>query len=153
HARDGQHQALGQQRQLAAARVRRYGQLQDQLCCHLAVAQARANPFPSQLRAGRILYYDSIPDDVPSNCYDWTQSNSSITSGGSTHNERFWKEYIDWTLGVWKDPFGNQQGPQTPSCSIGPDFTWGTIQVSAKPSGGSPNAYMNYNDNPERPRH
>jgi Flp pilus assembly protein TadG len=115
--------------------------------------QQGPNPFPDQLRAGRILYYDSIPNDVPASCYDWTQSNSSITSGGSYYNERFWKEYIDWILGVWKDPFGTQQPPQKPSCSIGPDFGWGTVQITAKPSGGSPNAYMNYNDNPQRPRH
>jgi hypothetical protein len=125
------------------------------------------NPFPNQLRAGRILYYDSIPNDVPASCYDWTQANSNITSGGNNNNERFWKEYIDWILGVWKDPYNNApasqgthnswQTPQHPACSIGPDFGWGTIQINAKPTSPSgsfysPN-YMNYTDNPQRPRH
>jgi hypothetical protein len=119
--------------------------------------KAAPNPFPNQLRGGNILYYDSIPNDVPASCYDWTQSNSSITSGGSNYNERFWKEYIDWTLGVWKDPFGNLQTPQHPACSIGPDFAWGTVAINGKPTtvpgGFYAPTYMNYTDNPQRPRH
>ena len=111
------------------------------------------NPFPPMLRAGRMLYYDSIPTDVPAAAYDHSQPNSNITDP----NQRFWKEYIDYCLGVWRDPFGNVQAPGNPSCSYGPDYNWGTVQVSAKPSGSTSNgnrlAYMNYNDNPPRPRH
>jgi Putative Flp pilus-assembly TadE/G-like len=113
-------------------------------------------PFPSQLRAGRILYYDAIPDDVPASAYTWTNANSQITDP----NQRFWKEFIDYVLGVWRDPFGGQRPPQNPACSIGPDFTWGTIAVNAKPTTApaSPTGrvlpqYMNYADNPERCRH
>ena len=113
-------------------------------------------PFPSQLRAGRILYYDSIPDDVPSSAYTWSNANSQI----SDPNQRFWKEFIDFALGVWRDPFGGIRPPQNPACSIGPDFTWGTIAVNTKPTaapalplGRVLPQYMNYADNPERCRH
>ena len=77
------------------------------------------NPFPSQLRAGNILYYTAIPTDVPASAYTWSNSNSQITN----QDQRFWKEYIDFVLGVWRDPFGNVQTPGNPSCSYGPDFT------------------------------
>lgn len=103
-------------------------------------------PFPSQLRAPRMLYYSYIPSDVPASAYNWSNSNIQITDS----SQRFWKEYIDFTLGVWKDPIGNVQTPGNPSCSYGPDFTWGTIQISSPPGGGK---YMNYLDNPKRPRH
>lgn len=102
-------------------------------------------PFPPQLRAGRITYYDAIPDDVPTSAYTWTNSNSSITNS----NQRFWKEYIDYTLGVWRDLSGNVQTPGSGTCSYGPDYTWGTIRISTKPA----TQFMDYRDNPERPRH
>lgn len=121
-------------------------------------------PFPTQLRAGRILYYNLIPTDVPSNAYNHTQANSQITDP----NQRFWKEYIDYVLGVWRDPFGNIQRPGNPSCSYGSDFTPGSstggsgINISG-PDGsqstwvaqvGSNNVpYINPLDNPKRPRH
>ena len=60
------------------------------------------NPFPSQLRAGNILYYSSIPSDVPAAAYDPTQPNSNINGAdGGTTDQRFWKEYIDYVIGVW----------------------------------------------------
>jgi hypothetical protein len=112
------------------------------------------NAFPpNHLRAGRILYYDSIPNDVPASAYTWTNANSQIVDP----TVRFWKEYIDYTLGVWRDPYGNIQTPGNPACSYGPDFTFGTISVTAKPttppSGHPIPSYMNYADNPKRPRH
>ncbi len=115
------------------------------------------NAFPTKMRSGRILYYDQIPDDVPVSAYTWTNANSAITDA----NQRVWKEYIDYTLGVWRDPFGNRQAPQSPACSIGPDFTWGTIKISTQQSGlsnGPPNGTGVWNridpqDNPKRPRH
>jgi Flp pilus assembly protein TadG len=107
------------------------------------------NPFPAQLRAGNILYYSAIPTDVPSSAYDHTQPNSAI----SNQDQRFWKEFIDYTLGVWRDPYGNiGTVGQYPIASFGPDYTWGTVQITAKPSGAGA-AYMNYLDNPLRPRH
>ena len=111
------------------------------------------NPFPPMLQAGRIVFYSSIPNDVPASAYNHGQSNGNITDP----SQRFWKEYIDFCLGVWRDPFGNVQAPGNPSCSYGPDYNWGPVQISARPGGPPPNgsklAYMNYNDNPPRPRH
>jgi Flp pilus assembly protein TadG len=107
------------------------------------------NPFPAQLRAGLILYYDKIPTDVPASAYDHTQANIQIADP----TVRVWKEYIDYTLGLWRDPFGNIQAPDNPSCSIGNDFGWGTTQITAKPTGSSNVPYMSYQDNPLRPRH
>jgi Flp pilus assembly protein TadG len=111
------------------------------------------NPFPTTLIAGGITYYSSIPTDVPASAYNFANANSAITDP----SQRFWKEYIDYCLGNWLDPFGNVQTPGSPTMSYGPDFNWGTVQITAKPTGTPPNgsklAYMNYNDNPQRPRH
>jgi Flp pilus assembly protein TadG len=116
------------------------------------------NPFPPQLRAGNILYYSSIPSDVPAAAYDPTQPNSNINgSDGGTTDQRFWKEYIDWVIGVWLDPNGTVQNPGTPTCSIGPDFTPGNgqaIRISGpdyKYKSGYA-AFIDPNDNPKRPR-
>ena len=117
------------------------------------------NPFPSQLRAGNILYYSAIPSDVPAAAYNPTQLNSNITTvDGGTTDQRFWKEYIDYVIGVWLDPFGNVQNPGTPTCSYGPDFTAGNgkaIQISGPDYKykGSYAAFIDPNDNPQRPRH
>ena len=113
------------------------------------------NPFPSQLRAGNVLYYSSIPTDVPASAYTWSNSNSQIAN----QDQRFWKEYIDFTLGVWQDPFGNIQTPGNPSCSYGPDFTAGSATAGADVSITGPDAlfagqtWINPTDNPKRPRH
>jgi hypothetical protein len=112
-------------------------------------------PFPSMLRAGRILYYSAIPTDVPAAAYNHTQANSSIPD----QSQRFWKEYIDYVLGVWRSPMGTITHPPAPACSIGPDFVPGgsgaaPIQVTGPdkldPSG---KKYIDAKDNPMRPRH
>ncbi len=117
------------------------------------------NPFPTALlRAGRIQYYNQIPTDVPASAYTHTNINSQITNA----NQRFWKEYIDYTLGVWRDLSGTIHSPASPAgypsnpvnnpdptCCVAPDFQWGTVQISG-PVGGQ---YMNYTDNPLRPGH
>ena len=128
-----------------------------------------ANPFPSQLRSGNVQIYGSIPSDVggspsgPTGPYDHTQANSNI----GDPDKRFWKEYIDWTLGVWRDPTGTIQHTFTSTCSVGPDFRYDssgsivtasgtdkTIQLNGLPAtSGSNQPYMNYLDNPWRPRH
>jgi len=112
------------------------------------------NPFPSQLRAGHVLYYSSIPNDVPASAYNHSNPNSQIANP----DQRFWKEYIDYVIGVWRDPFGNIQRPGNPSCSYGPDFTAGTgkaITVSGPDYKYKSNyaAFIDPNDNPKRPRH
>ncbi len=106
------------------------------------------NPFPSQLRSGNILYYDQIPSDVPASAYVHTNLNSAI----SDPNQRFWKEYIDYMVGVWRDPSGAVQTPANPSMSYGNDYTFGTVKVTAPPTGTGA-AFMAYDDNPQRPRH
>lgn len=104
------------------------------------------NPFPSQLRSGRILYYDSIPDTI---------STSSFPP--SDMNQRFWKDYIDYCLGLvqtsssgWTVISGGT-GSNSGAAGYGQDFSWGTIRISAKPTGTNAN-YMDYRDNPKRPR-
>jgi hypothetical protein len=110
------------------------------------ISSSSPSIFPSELRSGNMLFYSQIPTDVPSSAYDHTQPNYNITNA----DQRFWKEYIDYVLGVWRDPDGNIQHAQTPSCSIGPDYTFGTVQISGPPGGSQ---YMSYTDNPKRPRH
>jgi Flp pilus assembly protein TadG len=117
------------------------------------------NPFPPTLRAGNVLYYDQIPSDVPASAYDHTQPNRNITDP----NQRFWKEYIDFTFGCWRDPYGNIQAPPAHSCSYGGEFTCGSstggqyVQISGPDSLGTPDAYskpfIDPADNPKRPRH
>ena len=113
------------------------------------------NPFPPVLRAGNILYYSSIPTDVPSSCYTWSNSNTAITNS----SQRFWKEYIDFVLGVWQDPFGNLQAPGNPTCSYGPDFTAGSstsganVSITGPDSAVAGGTWINPTDNPKRPRH
>jgi Flp pilus assembly protein TadG len=114
------------------------------------------NPFPTQLRAGNILFYGSIPTDVPASAYTYANLNSAI----SDPDQRFWKEYIDFTIGVWQDPFGNVQTPGNPSCSIGTDFTCGSSSAGTYVSITGPDAkdpnnrsYVAATDNPKRPRH
>jgi hypothetical protein len=92
-------------------------------------SSAPNNPFPPQLRAGRIVYYDGVPDDMPAAAYDHTKVNATIS--WTDPNQRFWKEYIDFTLGVWRSPMGSVVTPGTTPCSYGPDFAWGTVQVTA----------------------
>ena len=120
------------------------------------------NPFPSQLRAGNILYYSSIPSDVPAAAYDPTQPNSNINGvDGGTTDQRFWKEYIDYVIGVWMDPNGNVQNPGHPIVQLrtglhrrarrrpagiqitGPDYQYKSGYA----------AFIDPNDNPKRPRH
>jgi hypothetical protein len=112
------------------------------------------NPFPSILRGGYVSYWSSIPTDVPAAAYNHSTNNTSIA--WPNDSTRFWKEYIDFALGVWRDPNGNVQHPQTPTCSYGPDYmfpTNGSIKISAPPTGSNNVPYMDYDDNPWRPRH
>ncbi|MBV9125835.1 MAG: hypothetical protein JO112_20990, partial [Planctomycetes bacterium] len=108
------------------------------------------NPFPAQLRSGRIVYYTQIPDTIDTSTYPPTDL-----------NQRFWKDYIDYVLGLvqqdsqtWEVTTGhdvNYYGGTTGLTGYGGDFTWGTVQIRAKPSGGD-KRYMDYLDNPKRPR-
>lgn len=97
-------------------------------------------PFPSQLRGGRILYYDAIP--------------SSINTGSnppSDMNERFWKQYIDYVLGVYQTG-SSSYSIITQYTGYGNDFAWGSYKITSKPSGSGVRYYMGYTDSPERPK-
>lgn len=102
--------------------------------------------FPTQLRAGRIKYYDDLPDynDTTLNSRWWN------TSTLSNLNERFWRDYINFVLGLaidengnWTrrntDPDGNALSSVPLSALIGNGdyYAWGTTQVSQKPDTGS----------------
>ncbi|MCI0455361.1 MAG: Tad domain-containing protein [Gemmataceae bacterium] len=99
--------------------------------------------FPSQIRAGRIKYYDALPDhtDTTLNNRWWT------TQTLNNLNERFWREYIDFVLGVevngqstsgYNNGYvtytaGTSGSPLTSKIGNGDFFTWGTFKVSQKP--------------------
>jgi Flp pilus assembly protein TadG len=100
--------------------------------------------LPPNLRAGRMLYYTSIPDD----CDDL-----------SNLDKRFWRNYIDFVLGyngnsgayvpttslAGTEPFGFPEGI-TPAVQATGTFTPGGTTTA------NPRPYMNYTDNPSRPR-
>lgn len=98
------------------------------------------NSFPSTLRSGRIRYYTTIPNTINTSTFPPTNP-----------DERFWKEYIDYVFGVQQTSSTNYNVVTTTS-GYGDDFTWGTIKISAKPNPTTDGRYMDYLDNPRRPR-
>jgi hypothetical protein len=94
------------------------------------------NPFPAQLRAGRIKYYGAIP----------TAITGSWPSYGGT-DQRFWVEFIDHVLGFRQTSSGAYTDIST-MVGYGGDFTWGTISRTSPPA--SKTQYMQYADNPAR---
>ena len=111
----------------------------------LSFITAGPNPFPPKLQSGRILYYDQIPTAI------------DLTNNPPTDlNQRFWKDYIDYVLGTIDDGGGNYTvycDGSTGYLGYGADFAWGTVKITPKSSlSGSPKPYMNYADNPLRPR-
>lgn len=95
------------------------------------------NPFPTQLRAGRIKYYGSIPTSITGTWPDY----------GST-DQRFWVEFIDHVLGFRQTSAGVYKDVSA-YAGYGGDFTWGTMRQSPPPSA---TQYMSYTDNPNRPK-
>jgi hypothetical protein len=100
--------------------------------------------LPPNLRAGRVLYYSSIPDDV----------NTATGTAAQQLDKAFWKNYIDFVLGIGNyTSAGNLYGaadswssaPQSISAS-----TMNTFKYSWEASGKLP--YMRYIDSPRRPR-
>ncbi|HTU17075.1 MAG TPA: pilus assembly protein TadG-related protein [Gemmataceae bacterium] len=94
------------------------------------------NPFPQQMRAGRIKYYGSIP----------TSLTGSWPNYGST-DQRFWKEFIDYALGIRQTGSSTYQDISA-MAGYGSDFSWGTMRLTSPPSAPP---YMSYTDNPYRP--
>ena len=104
--------------------------------------------FPSQLQSGRILYYNTIPATIDTSVWPPTDL-----------NQRFWKDYIDYVLGVMQVGSNNSYvcinnattgiGNYT---GYGDDYNWGTVKITAQGSlSGNPKPYMHYGDNPQRP--
>lgn len=107
--------------------------------------KASPNIFPSRLQSGRILYYDAIPSTI------------STSFPPTDLNQRFWKDYIDYVLGLiqtgsnsWTIINNGSNGEG----GYGRDFSWGTVRITAKSSlvQSSGRPYMHYWDNPQRPR-
>ncbi|MCI0685410.1 MAG: pilus assembly protein TadG-related protein [Gemmataceae bacterium] len=94
------------------------------------------NPFPTQLRAGRIKYYGSIPTEIT----------GSWPSYGGT-DQRFWVEAIDHMLGFYQTAAGTYANISAMT-GYGPDFTWGSVVRNGPPSA---TQYLGYTDNPKRP--
>ncbi len=97
------------------------------------------NPFPSQMRAGRVKYYGSIP----------TQITGTWPNYGNT-DQRFWKEFIDYVLGVWQTSSSTYQDISA-MAGYGSDYTWGAVSLTIPPTT-SPPQYMKYSDIPARPK-
>ncbi|MGF1579595.1 MAG: hypothetical protein ACFCD0_09545 [Gemmataceae bacterium] len=106
----------------------------------LAWLRSDPNPFPSQLRAGRIRYYDEIPDpstDSSINERWWETNSKSLTD----LIERFWKGYIDFVLGYeYTNPYYRAYR-YSPSANTlmgdyignGRPFEWGEVEINQKP--------------------
>jgi Flp pilus assembly protein TadG len=97
-----------------------------------------SNPFPQQMRAGRVKYYGSIPTSIT----------GTWPSYGNT-DQRFWVEFIDYVLGFQQTAAGVYSDISA-MVGYGSSFTWGTMARTAPPSSGT--QYMSYTDNPLRPR-
>ena len=102
--------------------------------------------LPPSLRAGRVLYYDSIPDSIPMN---WQ---SGIISPSASSDQRFWKGYIDFVLGCGEhDRNQTLYGYGTNNTWAGQTFGTGKITPAGSLTG-NPRAYMAYDDCPVHPR-
>lgn len=111
----------------------------------LAWIKTGPQTLPPNLRAGRILYYDSIPSDV--------------SSASTDLNQAFWKGYIDFVLGQGSfnpqyDLAGveDQVWPEGGAMSVGGTTTGYTHGLTGVSPSTDPAPYMNYADNPCRPR-
>jgi hypothetical protein len=101
--------------------------------------------LPPNLRAGRILYYSSIPDDV----------NTATGTAQQQLDKAFWKNYIDWTLGIGNyTGISNLYGACDAWSASGASIMTGTdlvpYQFPWETSASYP--YMRYVDTPLRPR-
>ncbi|MCE9564754.1 MAG: Tad domain-containing protein [Planctomycetes bacterium] len=109
--------------------------------------------LPPNLRAGRIVYYTSIPDTV-----DF----SSNATDDVNMDKAFWKRYIDFVLGYNRTSSNNYTELYGNSDTwTGNGTTWGSSNINTSdmtawtgPTATWPSRrpYMAYNDNPRRPR-
>ena len=109
--------------------------------------------IPANLRAGRVLYYSSVPDDV----------NTAVGSAQQVLDKLFWKNYIDYVVGsngytqsANLYGFGDTNATFTRSVYTagnlnpwtGPTSAWLGTSVGS----GAITPYMGYADSPLRPR-
>ncbi len=94
--------------------------------------------LPPNLRSGHVLYYSSIPNDV-------TQGGSD--SAATKADKYFWRQYIDYVLRV-----GNLAGTEGVGWPEGVTPAIGSTSQYVNGSVTDPFPYMNYTDNPSRPR-
>jgi hypothetical protein len=106
--------------------------------------------LPPNLRAGRIVYYTSIPTDV---------------SNLSDPDQRFWREYIDFVLGDTSNEssytpknelasYEPKPWPEGKSISLAStsNYSFSIRSGGRTYSYSNPEPYMVYTDNPNRPR-
>ncbi|MDW8244563.1 MAG: pilus assembly protein TadG-related protein, partial [Thermogemmata sp.] len=100
--------------------------------------------LPPNLRAGRIVYYTSIPDDV----------NTSTGTNEQRLDKIFWKNYIDFVLG-WNYTSSSYLYGYGNSWSIAPTSIYqNNLNTWTGPNNNWPSLrpYMCYTDSPNRPR-
>jgi Flp pilus assembly protein TadG len=103
--------------------------------------------LPPNLRAGRVVYYTSIPDDV--------NTNSGTTD--QRRDKAFWREYIEYVLASGYTSSALLAGPADSWASAAQTITTGDLGQWQGPSNawGLANnlrPYMRYTDSPRRPR-
>jgi hypothetical protein len=102
--------------------------------------------LPPNLRAGRVLYYSSIPDDV----------NTAVGTAQVVLDKVFWREYINYVLGrgYTNNGFlygrGDSWSAAPVSVSTSDMATWNGPNNTWTPQNQRP--YIQYNDSPYRPR-
>jgi hypothetical protein len=103
--------------------------------------------FPLSMLTGRIQYWTDIPDPTSTtytgmsgglNQYFWTTADANLTN-----NERFWRGYIDFVLGLQNAGLSNglltystDDGSNRWTTYIGNGdvFAWGTVKISSPPA-------------------
>lgn len=105
--------------------------------------QTSPAPFPSQIRAGKILYYSQIPNASNINDTLWKNRN------GTNDNERFWRNYVDFVLGLQTNgtsggyvTYSSGGTRYTTMIGNGDTFTWGTLKLSQDPNPTTQTAYI-----------
>jgi hypothetical protein len=109
----------------------------------LAWIKSGPQVLPPNLRAGRVVYYSSIPNDV----------DTSTASGQAQLDKVFWKNYINYVLGYGFRSSGYLYGSSDNWSSDNVSINTSTPQTIQYPWDSSATApYMNYSDSPLRPR-
>ncbi len=114
--------------------------------------------LPPSLRAGRVVYYSSIPTSL-TNVVDWQ---TGLMRGSPTNDERFWKDYIDFVLGAgrhynFKTLYGNNtantfSGTAYGGTGVALKITSKATLAAAAAAAMTTPPYMHYGDNPVHPR-